>query len=1074
MGYTAEAGLACPGHTEAVTPIIGKLRLHIQSYVDAEEFYIMPLDGCDVLLGIPWLFRVQGILDAYNKKITVQSRGKTLILDVKLKGESIPTVSASAISSVMKKHLSAYLVLHLPPERPEDHAIDLVPGSSPPNRPPYRVSAAQQKEIMSQVEELLEKGLIQPSSSPFCSPVLLVQKKDGSWPNLYRIKKAFRTGAHQLAQVFEVIDDDFPESLDGFFSNTWERHQSGPRPDAPTSYFPPFEKFVYEPGCVDMLGDACLFKSSELKTSGLLSTGKITEKDNSYRPDSVEGFTDVHHNRITPLACPVVLKTSVNTQSNLTCNMPIAVNTDSLLRTSSVRKANSDKGQSMEACKAPASFTLSDSERGHKEMLDSGMINNCGSPTTEQHIVVGESPLREDRLGVYKSGCSPVEGGQGAEMSSDGLHDFTLSKAASDTVAVIPGQGTENISFVRGKSCPIFTSRDSNKTSSGNTAISNNMISFSPFSALEKLIRNDTATQKPPDFLFPESRDWLYASFIPSKSPPVASSSSSTVTSSPFIQSSSFSELHGERTQDLACPSFMEAQPSKMLKDTFQEPASDDVQSFASPMSPLHAVTVPQMPSQHQVFEEQQPEQAWSQLHVNREQSGMSLFFLNNQASTLAETKGGKDGTNMKRGTSVIGHMAVPSEAQELSSTKSLDEKMHLRVGRLDKSIEVAHQSESTASTTSSCENLPTTASSWCHIFPTNGEVSKATIPDYVEGLSSVGAIAPQPFGNVDVFESDLFGTGMTKASSVQEGGNFVSQIPANWCSPTGAIPLVPYHNPYHSVFPPHGFSPQIPYEREVFLHRQKLPQIYSCSGQTLQSSASALSARYASLSAEESELQPSKDVLRSNLANHLQNLEFGIWCEEPALQPLSPMYHHAQDPYFWGVSPFLPLQGSCNQMVDSPKALVPVLIGGMPHVISGPVTSGVGHLQKQEMERGTFLPVINGMHKDLKPVSPHRAWQHELWHWQKKTHSSSINDTTAAPTLIALASCHDAYPAVTNVQAVTNTADEHGGMASHFSNLSNSFETSLPLVVGQLEFGSLGPIDITSFPCSRTGSKQS
>ncbi|MCO5614399.1 hypothetical protein L7F22_068680 [Adiantum nelumboides] len=60
-------------------------------------------------------------------------------------------------------------------------AIDLVPCRSPPNRPPYRVSAAQQKEIMSQVEELLGKGLIQPSSSPFCSPELLVQKKDGSW-----------------------------------------------------------------------------------------------------------------------------------------------------------------------------------------------------------------------------------------------------------------------------------------------------------------------------------------------------------------------------------------------------------------------------------------------------------------------------------------------------------------------------------------------------------------------------------------------------------------------------------------------------------------------------------------------------------------------------------------------------------------------------------------------------------------------------------------------------------------------------------------------------------------------------
>ncbi|MCO5557784.1 hypothetical protein L7F22_011355 [Adiantum nelumboides] len=110
MGYTAKAGLACLGHTEAVSPIIGKLRLHIQSYVDVEEFYIMPLDRCDVLLGIPWLFCVQGIMDAYNKKITVQSRGKTLILDVNLKGESIPTISASASTSVMKKHLSACLV----------------------------------------------------------------------------------------------------------------------------------------------------------------------------------------------------------------------------------------------------------------------------------------------------------------------------------------------------------------------------------------------------------------------------------------------------------------------------------------------------------------------------------------------------------------------------------------------------------------------------------------------------------------------------------------------------------------------------------------------------------------------------------------------------------------------------------------------------------------------------------------------------------------------------------------------------------------------------------------------------
>ncbi|MCO5597457.1 hypothetical protein L7F22_051535 [Adiantum nelumboides] len=185
MGMTGEAGLACPGHSEAVTPILGKPRLHIQSYLDAEEFHIMPLQDCDVLLGIPWCYRLHAVVDTFHKKITLVHRGKTHVLDVKLKGESVPVVSSYAISFVIKNHLSAYLVFakevhevesnlfkldkdraaflngfsdcfsdslpdEQPPERPEDHRIDVVPGSSPPNRPPYRVSAAQQKEIMSQ------------------------------------------------------------------------------------------------------------------------------------------------------------------------------------------------------------------------------------------------------------------------------------------------------------------------------------------------------------------------------------------------------------------------------------------------------------------------------------------------------------------------------------------------------------------------------------------------------------------------------------------------------------------------------------------------------------------------------------------------------------------------------------------------------------------------------------------------------------------------------------------------------------------------------------------------------------
>ncbi|MCO5580855.1 hypothetical protein L7F22_034728 [Adiantum nelumboides] len=70
----------------------------------------------------------------------------------------------------------------LPPKRgDDDHVIELIPGNSPPNKPPYRVSQAQQEEIMRQVNELVEKGMVRPSSSPFCSPVLLVHKKDDTY-----------------------------------------------------------------------------------------------------------------------------------------------------------------------------------------------------------------------------------------------------------------------------------------------------------------------------------------------------------------------------------------------------------------------------------------------------------------------------------------------------------------------------------------------------------------------------------------------------------------------------------------------------------------------------------------------------------------------------------------------------------------------------------------------------------------------------------------------------------------------------------------------------------------------------
>lgn len=69
----------------------------------------------------------------------------------------------------------------LPPNRDSDHHVELIPGAQPVNVNPYRYPHFQKNEIERLTAEMLQQGLIRPSTSPFSSPVLLVRKKDGSW-----------------------------------------------------------------------------------------------------------------------------------------------------------------------------------------------------------------------------------------------------------------------------------------------------------------------------------------------------------------------------------------------------------------------------------------------------------------------------------------------------------------------------------------------------------------------------------------------------------------------------------------------------------------------------------------------------------------------------------------------------------------------------------------------------------------------------------------------------------------------------------------------------------------------------
>jgi hypothetical protein len=68
----------------------------------------------------------------------------------------------------------------MPPNREIEFVIELVAGTAPIFRRPYRMATNQLAELKEQLQELLDMGYIHPSTSSWGAPIIFVPKKDGT------------------------------------------------------------------------------------------------------------------------------------------------------------------------------------------------------------------------------------------------------------------------------------------------------------------------------------------------------------------------------------------------------------------------------------------------------------------------------------------------------------------------------------------------------------------------------------------------------------------------------------------------------------------------------------------------------------------------------------------------------------------------------------------------------------------------------------------------------------------------------------------------------------------------------
>ena len=93
--------------------------------------------------------------------------------------EALPP-AIEAVLEEFRDVMPAELPKGLPPRRAVDHQIELLPGTKPPARAPYRMAPPELAELRKQLTEMIEAGQIRPSKSPFGAPVLFQKKHDGS------------------------------------------------------------------------------------------------------------------------------------------------------------------------------------------------------------------------------------------------------------------------------------------------------------------------------------------------------------------------------------------------------------------------------------------------------------------------------------------------------------------------------------------------------------------------------------------------------------------------------------------------------------------------------------------------------------------------------------------------------------------------------------------------------------------------------------------------------------------------------------------------------------------------------
>ena len=198
------------GHNVIVNRVYKDCPIRIREYEFPGDLIELSLREFDVKLVMDWLSRHQVVVDCRMKRVTLRTPSGEEVTFIGERSNHLSNeISTAIVRTMVRKGCESYLAYvidtkkeeprlldtptvcdypgvfpkelpGLPPNREIEFAIDVGLGATPTSITPYRMAPVELKELKLQLQELLEKGFIRPSVSPWGAPVLFVKKKDGT------------------------------------------------------------------------------------------------------------------------------------------------------------------------------------------------------------------------------------------------------------------------------------------------------------------------------------------------------------------------------------------------------------------------------------------------------------------------------------------------------------------------------------------------------------------------------------------------------------------------------------------------------------------------------------------------------------------------------------------------------------------------------------------------------------------------------------------------------------------------------------------------------------------------------